>query len=67
MKQTIYLNPCLKVLKSYAVIPLIKVSTKSSIRFKILSPNTLRCNKLGFSPSIKFKTSSLNGSLSANR
>jgi hypothetical protein len=33
---------------AYPVIPFIKVSTKSIIRFKILSPNFLRSSKLGF-------------------
>jgi hypothetical protein len=37
---------------AYPVIPFINVSTKSIIRFKILSPKDLRCKRLGFSPSI---------------
>jgi hypothetical protein len=52
---------------AYPVIPFINVSTKSKIRFKILSPIFLRCNKLGFSPSMSSKTSSRKGSLSAKR
>ena len=49
------------------VIPFINVSTKTIIFFKIRSPNILRCNKLGFSPSIKSSISSRKGSLSANK
>jgi hypothetical protein len=52
---------------AYPVIPFINVSTKSIIRFNILSPNFLRSSKLGFSPSMSSNTSSLNGGLSANK